>query len=173
MNCSIKTATKADLDFVLSLNQKSLYAVSHSNFKKMNHFLNISSYFKIILIDDQAVGFLIALMPGKDYASENYIWINKRYKSFIYVDRIIIDKKHRNKGLGVYFYNHLAKSFHTKVEKILCEVNVKPYNEQSMNFHKKYGFKEIGEKDTEDGTKRVSYMIYEINKFDIYNSFFS
>ena len=163
MNYNIKTATKSDLDFVLSLNQKSLSAVSNSNLKKMNSFLNISSYFKIIQVDDISVGFLIGLIQDVDYESENYIWINKRYSSFIYIDRIIIDAKHRNKGLGAYFYDHLSKTFHGKVENILCEVNIKPYNKKSMNFHKKYGFKEIGEKNTEDGTKRVCYMMRKIN----------
>ena len=163
MNYNIKTATIADLDFVLSLNEKSINAVSHSNFKKMKHFIDISSYFKILRIVDNPVGFLIGIMPEQDYESENYIWVNKRYSSFIYVDRIIIDKKHRSKGLGIYFYNHLIKSFRGKVDNILCEVNIKPYNEQSINFHKKYGFKEIGDRETENRAKKVSYMLYTIN----------
>ncbi len=163
MNYNIITARESDLDFVLSLNQESLSAVSHSDLKKMNYFLEISSYFKIFRIDDKAVGFLIGLKPGRDYKSENYIWINKRYNSFIYVDRVIIDSKYRNSGLGFYFYNHLVKSFRKEVKNILCEVNIKPYNEQSINFHKKYGFKEIGEQQTENGEKRVTYMKYKIH----------
>ena len=163
MNFNIKSATIADLDFVLSLNQESINAVSNSNLKKMKHFLDISSYFKILRIADNPVGFLIGIMPGQDYESENYIWINKKYNSFIYVDRIIIDKSHRSKGLGIYFYNHLIKSYRGKVDNILCEVNINPYNKQSINFHKKYGFKEIGDKEIENGAKKVSYMLYKIN----------
>tara|TARA_Y100001970_G_scaffold252289_1_gene325953 strand:+ start:1446 stop:1940 length:495 start_codon:yes stop_codon:yes gene_type:complete len=162
MDYSIKSVTDSDLDFVLSLNQKSLSAVSHSNLERMKHFLNISSYFKIMHINDIPVGFIIGLLPGKDYTSENYVWFNERYNSFVYVDRIIIEKTYRNSGLGFYVYDHLAKYFRNKVENILCEVNIKPYNEQSINFHKKYGFKNICEKDTDYGRKRVSYMIYKI-----------
>ena len=162
MNYNIISATKSDLDFVLSLNQDSLPAVSQLDLSKINHFLQISSYFKIFKIDDKSVGFMIGLKAGKDYKSENYIWINQRYSSFIYVDRIIIDSGHRNKGLGFYFYNHLIKSINGHVKNILCEVNIKPYNEQSINFHKKYGFKNICENDTDYGRKRVSYMIYKI-----------
>ena len=83
MNFNIKPATDSDLDFVLSLNQKSLSAVSHSNLEKMKHFLNISSYFKIMHINDIPVGFIIGLLPGKDYASENYVWINERYTAAV------------------------------------------------------------------------------------------
>ena len=50
-----------------------------------------------------------------------------------------------------------------KVENIICEVNILPHNKPSINFHKKYGFKEIGQKDTENGKKRVSYMMYKIS----------
>ena len=162
MNYNIISATKSDLDFVLSLNQDSLPAVSHLDLSKINHFLQISSYFKIFKIDDKPVGFLIGLKPRKDYKSENYIWINQRYDSFIYVDRIIIDINYRNRGLGFYFYNHLIKSMGGKVESIFCEVNIKPYNKQSIKFHKKYGFEEIGKQDTKKGKKRVVYMKYKI-----------
>ena len=163
VNYNIINATKSDLDFVLSLNQESLSAVSHSDLVKMNYFLKISSYFKIFYLEDVPVGFLIGIMPDKDYESENYKWINQRYHSFIYVDRIIIDAKHRNKGLGFYFYNNLKKAFRRKVENIACEVNIKPFNKHSIDFHKRYGFKDVGEQDIENGKKRVSYMIYKIN----------
>ena len=102
-------------------------------------------------------------MPGKDYSSENYIWINKRYNSFIYVDRIVIDEKYRNIGIGSYSLYSFAKTYYGKIENIICEVNILPYNKPSINFHKKYGFKEIGQKDTENGKKRVSYMMYKIS----------
>ena len=105
---------------------------------------------------------MIGLKAGKDYKSENYIWINQRYSSFIYVDRIIIGSNYRNEGLGFYFYDHLIESMQGKVENILCEVNIKPYNKQSIKFHKKYGFEEIGKQDTEKGKKRVAYMRYKI-----------
>ena len=83
--------------------------VSQLDLSKINHFLQISSYFKIFKIDDKSIGFMIGLKAGKDYKSENYIWINKRFSSFIYVDRIIIGSNYRNEGLGFYFYNHLIE----------------------------------------------------------------
>ena len=138
MNYSIIPATYSDLEFVLSLNQRSLNAVSDLDLKKINNFLRLSSYFKIFLIENTPVGFLIGLLPGKDYQSENYIWLNNRYESFIYVDRVIIDPEYRNQGLGSFFYDDLLTSFRNKVDSILCEVNIKPFNKQSINFHKKY-----------------------------------
>ena len=162
MNYNINTVNKSDLDYLILLNQKSLPKVSSIDLVGMTYFLGNSSYFKIIRNNDHPVGFLIGLMPGKDYSSENYVWINKRYNSFIYIDRVIIDKKYRHMGIGSYFYNHLAKTYCGKVNSLICEVNILPYNKPSINFHKKYGFKEIGQKNTENGKKRVSYLMYKI-----------
>ena len=162
MNYNINTVEDSDLDYIISLNENSLPAVSSLGILRVKYFLEFSSYFKIIRDNDLPIGFLIGLMPGKDYSSENYIWVNERYDSFIYVDRIVIDEKYRNIGIGSYLYTHLVKTYYGKVENIICEVNILPYNKPSINFHKKYGFKEIGQKDTENGKKRVSYMMYKI-----------
>ena len=162
MNYNITTANERDLDFVLSLNQRSIPAVSHLNLLKLKYFLEISSYFKIFSFENKPVGFLIALLPGQDYSSENYQWVDSNFNSFLYIDRIIFDVNHRRKGFGVCFYNHLLKTFHKKIENIACEVNIKPYNNDSIEFHTKYGFTVAGEQDTESGKKRVAYMIYKI-----------
>lgn len=162
MNYNINTVEKPDLDYIILLNQKSVPAVSSIDKVGVTSFLELSSYFKIIRYNDRPMGFLIGLMPGKDYSSENYIWVSERYDSFIYVDRVIIDKKYRHQGIGFYFYNHLAETYYGEVDSIICEVNISPYNKPSINFHKKYGFKEIGQKDTENGKKRVSYMMYKL-----------
>ena len=159
---AVRSVTNSDLDFILKLNQNSLSAVSKSSLEQMVFFSNNSSYFKIFQVEDVPVGFLIGLGEGITYSSENYIWLSQRYHSFFYIDRIIIDAEYRNKGIGSYFYDHLINTVKDEVECILCEVNVKPWNVQSLNFHKKYGFNTIGEKDTENGLKRVRYMMYTI-----------
>ena len=69
----------------------------------MNHFLEISSYFKIIKVEEKPIGFLIGLLPGLNYGSENYKWFSAIYSSFIYVDRVVIDSKNQNKGLEKFF----------------------------------------------------------------------
>ena len=162
MNYNINTVKDSDLDYIISLNENSLPAVSSLDIVGVKYFLEFSSYFKIISENNLPIGFLIGLMPGKDYSSENYIWVNERYDSFIYVDRIIIDTQYRQRGIGSYFYNHLAETYNGKVESITCEVNIMPYNKPSIDFHEKYGFKEVGQEDTENGKKRVSYMMYKI-----------
>ena len=163
MKFSIINTRKGDLGEVLILNQLALPAVSSVTIDEMANFLDIADYFKSIIIENIVAGFLIALHPGKDYHSLNYKWFEKRYKSFIYVDRIIIGSSYRGNGLGKAFYNDLAIFAKHKTGDITCEVNIRPKNEESMIFHKKYGFYEVGTQTTENGKKEVSLMKYKIN----------
>ena len=163
MKFSIINTRKADLGEVLILNQLALPAVSSVTIDEMANFLDIADYFKSIIIENIVAGFLIALHPGKDYYSLNYKWFEKRYKSFIYVDRIVIGSSYRGNGLGKAFYNDLAIFAKHKTRDITCEVNIRPKNEDSMIFHKKYGFYEVGTQTTENGKKEVSLMKYKIN----------
>ena len=160
MSCRIEQATKDDLEFILSLNEDSIPAVSSSNLEMMKHFLVISDYFKVCKVNGVPIGFLIALLPEKDYNSEHYQWFNDKYDSFIYVDRIIFNKSYQNQGYGTAFYDDLINSIKNTSLDIACEINTQPYNKQSINFHNKYGFKEVGRKDI-NIEKSVMYMIYE------------
>ena len=162
MKFSIIDTKKGHLEQILMLNELSLPAVSSVTIDEMANFLDIGDYFKIIIIDNIIVGFLIALHPGKDYHSLNYKWFEKKYKSFIYVDRIVIASSYQGNGFGKAFYNDLALFAKNKTNDITCEVNIRPKNEGSMIFHKKYGFYEVGTQTTENGKKEVSLMKYKI-----------
>ena len=39
-------------------------------------------------------GFVLCLLPDTRYGSLNYAWFNQRYDSFLYVDRIAVDRHH-------------------------------------------------------------------------------
>jgi len=158
VNFKIKKTSSSELDQILVLNQEALPAVSSTTKEEMQHFLKIVDYFKSLIIDEKVVGFLIALTPGKDYQSLNYKWFENKYKSFMYVDRIVISPSYQGKGLGTNFYNDLCKTINQTITKITCEVNLKPPNEESMLFHKKYGFQQVDSQFTDNGKKEVSLM---------------
>ena len=149
----------SDKNFILNLNKKNLPAVSVLDDDLFNMFLKYSEYFKIIKIEDTPVGFLIALLPGNPYESINYKWFENRYKSFIYVDRIVISSDYQDKGIGSFFYDHIKLSFYDRLNLMVCEVNLIPKNTQSINFHKKYGFAEVGQQYTDQRKKLVSMQL--------------
>lgn len=158
MNFVIEKTSSSDLEKILILNQNALPAVSSVTLKEMQHFINIVEYFKTIKVNNKIAGFLIALTPGKDYQSVNYKWFEKKYDSFMYVDRIVISPIFQVKGLGTAFYNDLSNFSKRIVPRITCEVNINPPNKESVLFHTKYGFKQVGTQFIDSGTKEVSLM---------------
>ena len=149
----------AHKDFVLNLNKKNMPAVSLLDDDSFNMFLDCSDFFKIITNGNTPVGFIIALLPGQLYRSINYKWFENRYKSFVYIDRIVISSDYQNQGIGSLFYDHIKHIFNNQFKFLVCEINLKPKNSQSINFHKKYGFIEVGKQYTEKKKKLVSMQL--------------
>lgn len=165
MDHKINSASLVDLEFVLNLNQRNTPAVSNSSFEMMSYFLKVSEYFKILTVFEEPIGFLIALMPGKDYHSENYRWFNMKYNSFMYIDRVVISEKYQGRGYGKLFYNDLQHFSKGRVLSLACEVNTRPMNLRSIKFHDKLGFYEVGTQETENSKKKVSLLMLD-NKSD-------
>lgn len=121
-----------------------------------------STYFRVVLLPDDAVaGFLLVLREGQNYQSLNYRWFSNQYETFAYVDRIVVTEANAVSGLGKALYQDLIQSVESHVPVITCEVNLKPVNERSLNFHRKLGFAEVGQQETEGGSKTVCLMARE------------
>ena len=163
MDFNIYTTTTDHLPEILELNEAALPAVSSVNLNEMQHFLQIVDYFKTLKINNKVAGFLIALTPGKDYNSVNYKWFENKYESFMYVDRIVVAPTYQGHGFGTAFYNDLSNFSKNIIPRITCEVNIRPKNEGSILFHKKYGFAQVGTQETEGGKKEVSLMAIDIS----------
>ena len=160
---TISPTVSAHLPTIVKINQEAIPAVSSVTLKGMEHFLSTVDYFRTLQLDDIIIGFLIALTPGKDYHSPNYKWFEKKFDSFMYVDRIVIDPAYQSNGFGWAFYNNLKEFTEGRSPRITCEVNLRPPNEGSIIFHEKYGFRQVGRQETEKGKKEVSLMVYKIN----------
>jgi len=163
MEFSIIRTKKNHLNEILTLNESFLPAVSSVDINQMSRFLRFADYFKSVLINNKISGFLIAIQPGKKYDSLNYKWFEKKFESFIYVDRIVIGSEFQGQGIGKVLYNDLQSYASKKTNIITCEVNIKPSNEGSMIFHQKYGFKKVGTQITERGKKEVCLMTYKMS----------
>ena len=164
MKYEIIDAKKSDFSEILSLNQKAMPAVSFMDEEFLHYFHNVSEYFKLIKRRDESkiYGFLIGLTDKLNYKSENYLWFSKRYSSFMYVDRIVIQEDSLGLGLGTMLYNDLIDYSKNRFKNIICEYNIKPMNLVSKKFHEKFGFKRVGNQKTEGGTKEVLMMEYSL-----------
>jgi len=155
----LRDALSDDLPEVLALNQKALPHVSSVSLKDMQRFLEQAAYFKII---NGFKGFLIALKPGLDYASDNYRWFSNNFDEFLYIDRIVISEDARRRGLGSQLYKDVIDTARGYSPRLTCEVNSQPPNPQSMVFHKAFGFSCVGVQSTEVGTKEVRLLSLDL-----------
>ena len=73
-----------------------------------------------------------------------YKFFKETEKKFLYIDRIAIDKNFRRQGFGEDLYKLIGSITEYENIPLCCEVNVKPMNHISVNFHKKQGFKKVG-----------------------------
>ena len=164
MKYEIIDAKKSDFSEILSLNQKAMPAVSFMDEESLKYFHNVSEYFKLIKRgkENKVYGFLIGLTDNLNYKSENYIWFSKRYSTFMYIDRVVIQEDSIGLGLGTMLYDDLIDYSKDKFKNIICEYNIKPMNLISKKFHEKLGFKRVGNQKTEGGTKEVLMMEYSL-----------
>jgi predicted GNAT superfamily acetyltransferase len=159
----IRNAGRNDLENLLALNQANLPHVGSISMLDFEHLHNQAAYFRVAELDRQRAGFLIALEPEADYNSLNFLWFQRHYKAFIYIDRIIIAPEARRQRMAFRLYRDLEHfAVQRKIPIMACEYNLRPKNELSRQFHEKYGFTEVGTQETENGEKTVSLQIKSV-----------
>ena len=159
----IKNAGRNDLQDLLALNQSNLPHVGSISMPDMAHLYSQAVYFRVAEFKEQAAGFLIAFEPEAEYGSLNFLWFKAHYDAFVYIDRIVVAPEARRKGIGVRLYQDLELfAADRKIPIMACEYNLRPKNEVSREFHQRYGFKEVGTQDTENGKKTVSLQIKSV-----------
>ncbi|MBO6523859.1 MAG: GNAT family N-acetyltransferase [Balneolaceae bacterium] len=157
---NVRSVSHIDLEKIRELNESALPHVNSIPISEFQEFITISSFFLVAEEEGQLAGFLIVLGPGQSYVSENYQYFSEHYSSFDYVDRIVIGEAFRGKGLGSQLYKYLFKE--SQEACITCEVNIKPPNPKSIQFHQMLGFEEVERQYSEEGKKYVSLMVKKL-----------
>jgi predicted GNAT superfamily acetyltransferase len=155
---NIRDATPKDLDSVFMINQKHVPQVGSVDKSWFENYLPKAYSFRVIETEFKIVGFMVAMLPSTDYQSENFLWFKANYPSFVYVDRIAIDSNYIGLGLGKKLYEDIESRMSSESTFLTCEVNLKPANPESLAFHKKLGFQELGTLDTKGGSVKVSLL---------------
>jgi uncharacterized protein len=144
---------------VLALNNAAVPAVSALDADGLVVLLGECSQAIVLETDVGGVSaFCLTLRSGAAYASLNYRWFSERYDDFEYLDRIVVAPGAQGGGIGTAMYAELEARIAGTAPWLLCEVNVRPLNEGSLRFHQRIGFVEVGQQDTDAGTKRVSLL---------------
>jgi uncharacterized protein len=152
----IRPFQPGDLSHLLRLNNAAVPAVNELTAEELLDLLNSALTCVVAAVEDEPRGFLLCVADGTDYESRNYRWLSERFSNFAYTDRICVDETLRGQKIGDALYSALFKHLAGSDRSFVCEVNERPPNPGSLRFHKKLGFKEIGNAD--NGDKAVIYL---------------
>jgi predicted GNAT superfamily acetyltransferase len=159
----IRPASEADFATILRLNSEWVRFTSDLDEGALAILHAQSPYHRVVESDGRVVAFLLAMREGSDYASPNYRWFDDRGGSFIYVDRVVVDRSAQGSGLATMLYDDLlAFARGAGVGRVVCELDIDPPNEASRRFHDTYGFVEVGTQWVSGGAKRVSLRELEV-----------
>lgn len=163
MTLTLRDVTLADLDRCLELNNAATPAVPHMERSELGRLIEASDHAFGVVDDSGAdarlLGFVLTMLPGRDYASENYRYFQDRSNSFHYIDRIVVDGATRGAGLGRMLYENVFEIARAAtLDEVTCEVNVVPPNPESLAFHRRMGFVEVGRQATKGGSVEVALL---------------
>ena len=148
----IRDIEPADLPAILALNNEHAEEVNALTAAELDDLVRIAAHARIL---DGAAGFLIALDEKTPAHGPNHGWFLARKPAFLYIDRIVIAKAARGRGLARDLYADLARGANGRP--LCCEVNVNPPNPASVAFHERLAFEACGEAIDPRNGKRVRY----------------
>ena len=81
------------------------------------------------------------------------------------MDRIVIAEGYRRLGIGSMLYEDVfRRAVETGVPVVTLEVDIIPYNAQSLGFHEAMGFREVGQQVIRGGEIKVSLQAKDMKE---------
>lgn len=155
---TVRDAVESDHAAVLALNNSAVPHVNELSSEMFAWIVAHADYFRVAADERGLLGFVIALAPGHDYWSLNYQWFTAHGGDFLYLDRIVVDDRARGAGVGRALYADIDRFASGRWPRIALEVNLLPPNPGSLAFHERLGFRRVGVREEEGGTKAVALM---------------
>ena len=155
---TIRPFAADDTEAVLALNNTNVPELNELDAAEVQRLAALAEVALVAEVDGSFAGFCWVIGPGQRYASLNYGWFARQYDQFVYLDRIAVHPDFRRYGIGRGLYETVVQQFTGTWPVLLCEVNVRPRNEVSLQFHHSIGFREVGQQDTDSGSKTVSLL---------------
>lgn len=150
----IRDLAPADLAAALALNNESAVEVNALTAEALANQVALAAAARIV---DGALGLLIAFDETTPPQGPNHAWFLERLPAFLYIDRVVIARAARGRGVGRQLYQDLAER--AAGRPLCCEVNVDPPNPGSLAFHERLGFSARGEAVDPRNGKRVRYFV--------------
>ena len=133
-------------DEVVALNLASEELTAPMDHARLVWMVSMCEIADVALIDGQVAGFVTVFGPGTDYDSRHYAWFRERYEPpFWYLDRIVVDERRRRSGVASAIYQSVETRASAAGVPVLLEVNLEPANDPSLLFHRRRGYRGVGE----------------------------
>ncbi len=143
---NLKEAKKASLSEVLEINESHKPMLSSlGDLDKLEDLIELSTFGSFLVFQKEICAFIVCMREDLPYESPNYKYFQKKYKKFLYIDRIGVKKGFENRGFGSFMYGNIFKNYINEQLTICAEANIEPINKQSLKFHEKMGFRRVEE----------------------------
>lgn len=143
---TIRKLTSQDYSDVLSLNGEAQPHVAQLDEAELKRLHAISQSHLVAEQQDCIVGYLLAFARGDAYDGEEFNALSELTpQSFVYIDQVATLSSLRRAGVARSLYSALETSATANGTRLLCcEVNTSPRNPDSLSFHRRLDFREVG-----------------------------
>jgi len=128
---------------VLELNEQEVFKLAPMDADRLEELHGWCHRFDVVEVDGGFGGFVIVFAPGSAYDGDYYRFFGERFTDFLYLDRIVLEKHVRRRGVGAFVYDEL-EAVAAEHGRMTLEVNVEPPNPPSLAFHEGRGYVEVG-----------------------------
>lgn len=154
---TLRQTQPADYEQIINLNNVEAPKIEPLTRGELETILAEASYVRVADLDGEILAVVISYHSSDQFESGPVRWFRDRHDDFFFIDRVLVSEPRRLMGLGRALYQDLAEYCQRQAcELMACNVSVRPRNEDALAFHKKQGFKAVGE-DAGEGT--VSIML--------------
>lgn len=143
-----------DFEPTLALNEQSVHQLSPMFRDDLDAYLGMLTVALVCQAEDQVAGFALAFEPQTSYGSINYRWHSERFDDFLYLDRIAVNADFRRRGIASRLYDEMERLAAPR-GRMVCEVNSDPPNVESLAFHDRRGYQQVGHLTQTDGHQTV------------------
>lgn len=149
----IRDMSAQDYAEIIEINRSCQPAVAGLDHDELQRFQSLGGLLLVAEIDSAIVGYLVAFNRAALYDGEEFQqFLRLLPQDFLYIDQIAVAPSFWRRGMGCELYNTaFQRAKKDGTGSFCCEVNLVPPNPQSMDFHRRIGFKAVAEISLNDG----------------------
>lgn len=136
-SATLRPIRQHDFDTIIELNETALEGVGSLDHEGLALLVKQADQALVCEEAGDIAGFVITLPPGSVYDSSRYDWFEKRLDEYVYLDRIVVSREHRRKGVASRLYDAVEADVPVALE-------VYDTNEPSLAFHERRGYRQVG-----------------------------